>query len=521
MFALTNAGSNDLNVFFWLLVIATVVAMLGRYIRIPYALALVITGFIAGVSGLLPNVYLDPHLLFAILLPPLLFEAAINMQVKLLMQNWKAILIFALAGTLLATLASAFLAHNLLSLSLAAALVFGALISPTDPISVIAVFKEMRVGKDLSIIMEAESLFNDGVAIVLFTIMAAYAAGQNSSVLEGIRSFLVVFAGGAILGGAIGLIASRITREFNDHLLEIMLTTVAAFGSYLSAEWLHVSGVIAVAAAGLALGSYGMERGMSATTRLAVNTFWEYAAFAVNSVVFLLVGFEVTLVNIWPLIITIVGAFLIVLASRALAVYGLSPVLGLLGCQIPVRWQHVLVWGGLRGAIPMALALSLDRNFAFRNEIMVITFGVVLISLLVQGLSTKPLLKRLGLSSRRDWMSEHRRLASQILAAQEAIRELDSLERRKALSAQSYQRLRGRYLERLDWLENRIEELGRQDERLIQIQENQALRFALLSEKSSLQEAYRGGLIDDDDWRQLSLQIDEELDRLNRNLDGS
>jgi len=505
---------NSINPFFWLMVLATVVAMMGRYIKIPYALALVIVGFFAGAAGLLPQVYLDPHILFAIFLPPLLFEAAINMRLSLLAANWKPVSIYALAGTLIAAFVTAWLAYRLLGLPLGAALVFGALISPTDPISVIAIFRELRVGKNLTMIMEAESVFNDGIAIVLFTFLVSFALGQNTTLFDGASSFFIVVAGGAALGGAIGLIASRITQEFDDHLLEIMLTTIVVFGSYLSAEWLHVSGVIAVVAAGLAMGSQGMQKGMSATTRLAVNSFWEYAAFAVNSLVFLLVGFEVTLVNLWPLLPMIVAAFLIVLAGRAIAIYGLSPIVGLSGYHISIKWQHMLFWGGLRGAIPMALALSLDQTFPGRDKIILLTFGVVLVSLLLQGLTTKPLLKRLGLVAVKNWEVEHSRLASQIIAVQEAVKELDLLESRKALSHESYQRLKEQHQQRLELMEGRIEELGKQDDRLIRIQEKRAFQQALMTEKSSLREAYRNGLIDVEDWQQLSLEINDKLDAL-------
>lgn len=506
----------NFNTVFWLLVLATVVAMMSRYVKIPYALALVITGLIAGATGLFHQVSLDPHILFVIFLPPLLFDAAINMSLNVLAKNWKPVSIYAVAGTIVAAIITGLMMHYILGLPLASALVFGALIAPTDPISVIAVLKELKVGKNLSMIMEAESVFNDGVAIVLFTILVSFASGDNVTIANGLSSFITVAVGGAALGTAVGLAASRVTREFDDHLLEIMLTTIVAFGSYLLAEWLHVSGVISVVAAGLVVGSYGMQTGMSATTRLAVNSFWEYAAFAVNSIVFLLVGFEVTLVNLWPMIPLIMLAFLIVLVGRAAAIYLLGPLIKWSGYKIPPKWQHMLFWGGLRGAIPMALALSLDRSFPARNEILLLTFGVVLFSLLLQGLTTKTLIKKLGLAAKKNWQAEHSRLASQIMAVQEAIKELDDLDQRRALSMQSFQRLRKRYQQRLELLEKSIEQLGQNDDGLIQFQENQALRQALLAEKSSLKEAYASGMIDDEDWQNLSLVIDEELDSLEK-----
>jgi len=178
MFALNMASSID--TFFWLLVLATMVAMMGRFIKTPYALALVMTGLAVGATELLPQIELNPNILFAILLPPLLFEAAINMQVSLLVENWKPVSIYALFGTILAYLFTAWATHYILGLPIAAALIFGVLISPTDPISVIAIFRETRVGKNLSMIMEAESAFNDGVAIVLFTLLVSFASGHDN-----------------------------------------------------------------------------------------------------------------------------------------------------------------------------------------------------------------------------------------------------------------------------------------------------------------------------------------------------
>lgn len=510
----------DFTVFFWLLVIASVVAMIGRYIKIPYALALVMTGLLVAPAHILPRVELDPHLLFTVFLPPLLFESAINMRVSLLRLNWRPIALYAFLGTFLSTMVVGVLAAWMLDLPLAVGLVFGALISPTDPISVIAIFKQLGVGKRLSLIMEAESLFNDGIAIVLFTILADAAMGESISVFASLESFFVVVIGGAALGILIGGIASRLTREFNDHLFEIMLTTIVAFGSFLSAEALGLSGVIAVVSAGLLMGSYGMQTGMSATSRLAVSSFWEYAAFAVNSVVFLLVGFEVTVVNIYDKIPLILGAAAIVLAGRAVAIYGLSPLANKLRGDISLRWQHILFWGGLRGAIPMALVLGLTRNFPARDDLLILTFGVVLFSLMVQGISIKTLLNRLGLArASKSQESEYKRLSSEILASEAALGELEELKKRKALSPQSYESLVNEYRQRLEMLGNSIEVLRLSDRKLEHSQEKEARSLALMAEKSTLREAERWGLLEEEDLQQLIMKIDCELEDLQQNND--
>ncbi|MDD3270301.1 MAG: Na+/H+ antiporter [Syntrophomonadaceae bacterium] len=504
----------DFNTFFWMMVIASIVAGMARYIKVPYALALVITGLIVAPTHLLPQIHLEPHILFTIFLPPLLFESAINMRVALLRKNWLPISIYALGGTLLSTFVVGGLAAWLLDLPLIVGLVFGALISPTDPISVVAIFKQLGVGKRLSTIMEAESLFNDGIAIVLFTLLVDAAMGEEISLWYGIQSFILVVAGGAIIGAAIGAVASRITREFDDHLFEIMLTTIVAFGSFLSAETLHVSGVIAVVTAGLVMGSHGMQSGMSATSRLSVTSFWEYAAFAVNSIVFLLVGFEVTLVNISAGIPLILWACLVVLAGRAVAIYGLSPLINKLHGNLPVSWQHVLFWGGLRGAIPMALVLGLGQSFPERNQLVLLTFGVVLFSLLAQGLSIKTLLQRLGLGKKRSIKSEYGRLSSEILAGESVLEELAKLRNRKTLSDQVYETLAGEYSQHLDNMGKEIESLRSSEPQLLRTQEIEARILALMVEKSVLKEAERNGLLEEEDLQQLVSRIDRDLDSL-------
>lgn len=513
MTELQSSGLDFLS-FFWLLVIASGVAMLGRYIRIPYALALVITGLIIGPVHILPQVHLYPEILLTIFLPPLLFESALNLRLKLLRENWKPVFFFSFVGTVFSTLSIGLLMHWLAGLPLPAALVFGALISPTDPVSVIAILKELRVGKRLSTIMEAESLFNDGVAIVIFSLLLGYAGGQEIEPSQSIVLFFKVFAGGLALGILTGSIASRLTREFDDHLLEIMLTTIVAFGSFLLAESLHVSGVIAVVAAGLTVGSYGMPTGMSPTTRLAVSSFWEYAAFAANSIIFLLVGLEVTFVNLSVAWKEIGIGIIAILVSRSVAIYLLSVVVNWLKGEVPFKWQHVLIWGGVRGALPMALVLGLGFGFPQRSELVVITFGVVLFSLLVQGLSIKALIKQLGLSDVHPSITAYSKLASRLLAIDAALDEIIRMEKQKAITPATHDELQQAYRQNLAHVQESIEQLRRQDPQLTQYQEREARILALRAEKSALQEAERIGMLDLETLEELNTEIDQQLEEL-------
>jgi CPA1 family monovalent cation:H+ antiporter len=504
----------NVTLFFWLLLIATVVAMLVRRIRLPYAIALVVTGLAIGAPRLLPHAHLEPHTLFTVFLPPLLFEASIHLRAAALRRHWPAITIFALGGTLVSTAVIGLLAWPLLGLSLLTALVFGALISPTDPISVLAIFKRLGVGKRLSLLVEAESLFNDGVAVVLFSVLSAAAAGGTLSAGSAVQQFLVTVIGGAAVGCGIGWLASRVTHAFDDHLLEIMLTTVVAFGAYLGAEAVHVSGVIAVVAAGLVVGNYGMQSGMSPTTRLAVTSFWEYAAFAANSLVFLLLGIEVTVINLWAALGPVLIAILIVLAARAAAVYSLAPLAARWEETLPTAWRHVLVWGGLRGALSMALALGLPADFPQRGTLVVLTFGVVVFSLLVQGLTMGGLLKRLGLQEERSSAAEYQRLVGERLAGQAALAELDRLSEQGTLSRHIEEPLRAEYASRLEQVEAGAAALYGTDPQFQERQDAAARRRILLAQKAALFEAERNGLLDPDTVRTHVEELDEQIARL-------
>jgi len=291
--------------------------------------------------------------------------------------------------------------HWAIGLPILIALLFGAIISATDPISVLAIFKDLKMDKRLSVIIEGESLLNDGTAVVLFQILLAGVVAGGLSAGKGIGQFLLAVGGGAVLGFALGYAASKITQTIDDPQIEITLTTIVAYGSYLLANHLHLSGVIATASAGLMVGNFGAKRGMSAQTRTALESFWEYIAFVMNSLVFLLIGLEVhidALAHAWRPVLFAIAAVLI---GRSLSVYSLVPVANFFAEKIPLRWQHVVVWGGLRGALALALALSLNDAFPYRNQILDLTFGVVVFSILTQGLTMKPLLRLLGLADGR------------------------------------------------------------------------------------------------------------------------
>lgn len=506
-----DQSSLNVSLFFWMMLIAFVVAIVARRAKVPYPLALVVTGLLIGVPRLLPQAHLDPQLLLTAFLPPLLFEAAINLRIEPLKRDWAPIALYTFAGTILSTFVIGGLTAWGLGLPFSAALVFGALISTTDPISVIAVFGRLGANRRLRLILEAESLFNNDTAVVLFTVMMAAAARGHASSAGAIVQFIRLVAGGAAVGGIIGCVASRVHYELDDHLVEITLTTVVAFGSYLGAESLGTSGVMAVVVAGLVIGNYGMTSAMSPGTRLAVAAFWEYASFVVNPIVFLLIGIEVCYVHWSDKIGLTIGAIFAVLAGRAV-VYPLSWLINRAGWCVPRAWQHVLFWGGLRGALSMALVLGIGRQFPDRDALVAATFGVVLASLLVQGTTIGPLLRRLGLASAHAEASdEQRRLASEIAACDAALAEIDRLRATEAYPSWSIELLARRYAERRDRLFETIERHDPDHRLLSNRQAARVRRAALMAEKSALWQAERDGDLDVADWDALAARIDAEL----------
>ncbi len=400
--------SSSIEFLVWLLIAAAIIAMLAKRLRIPYTVSLVLGGLLLGVihipilSPLQPGNrpdWLTPDVILILFLPALVFEGSVKLDLRELLRNSVPLLLLANLGVLLAALVTGYFVHCLIGLPVLVALLFGSIISATDPISVLAIFNDLKVDKRLSLIMQGESLLNDGTAVVLFGILFGAVVAEKLSVPKGLGQYFLAVAGGAFLGAALGYLASRITGTVDDPQIEITLTTILAYGSYLLAYNLHLSGVIATASAGLMLGNFGAKRGMSARTRTAMQSFWEYISFVMNSLVFLLIGLEIHvrgLLQNWTSVVLAIGA---VLLGRALSVYLLVPLSNHFVEKIPIRWQHVVVWGGLRGALALALALSLNTAFPYREQILNLTFGVVIFSIVVQGLTITPLVRLLKLAN--------------------------------------------------------------------------------------------------------------------------
>ncbi len=386
--------------FIILLILTAVAAVAARRVGLSYALALLLLGLGLGAANLIPPPALSSRVILLLFLPPLLFEAAFALDLPLLWARRRGVLALAFPGTLLATVVGGALLHRALGLPWALALLFGATIAAVDPVAVLATFRQLRVDHRLAVLLEGESLFNDGVALVLFTTLVG-AVGGEFHLGRAVGAFALSVAGGAAVGLAVGWLGHWLIALVDEHLTEMAVSVAVAYGAFLAAEELHLSGVIATLAAGMALSHLGRSRGWVFTGDSAqlLDDLWAFLAFVANAALFLLMGLAVRTTGLLAHPAEVGWGIVAALAGRAAVAYGLGAALGPLGVRLPWPERHVLFWGGLRGAVALAAALSLPPDFPSRERLLALTYGVVLFTILVQGLTIGPLVRRLGFTA--------------------------------------------------------------------------------------------------------------------------
>jgi CPA1 family monovalent cation:H+ antiporter len=501
--------------------VAVAVAIAVRQLHVPYTVALVLTGLALGILKLFTPPHLTKELLFSVFLPGLLFEAAFHIEFREFWRNRFAIASLAVPGVAAAVALTTVILRPVVStlhleqdFTWQYALVFGALIAATDPIAVVAVFRSLGVPRRLSVLLDGESLLNDGTAIVLFTMSLSLVTGADATGWQLTTDFLKIVGFGGLIGAAVGLAVSQAIKQIDDAMIEITLTTIAAYGSFVTAEHFHYSGVIAVVAAGVLCGNYGARIGMTPSTRVAVETFWEYVAFALNSIVFLLIGLEVNLDALFSSWKVILVAYLVVTAGRGLVIFAVSGLLRRTREKIPWPWSLVLTWGGLRGGLPMVLVLSLAKDFPHRDLLVTMTFGVVMISILVHGMTVSPLLRLLGIVKGREHREAYEFARGKLQAAGAALEELDRMSHVHFSRNDVRARLKDEYKERIEEEQNRIGELEL-DRAAIAAQESQwARRHLLLTEKNHVIASFRQGALSQEIYEKLLADIDARLLRL-------
>jgi CPA1 family monovalent cation:H+ antiporter len=417
--------SDTVALFVALLGFAATVGILTKFVRIPYTVALVLAGLVVAVLHAAPEqVKITEELVLVLFLPPLLFQAGLHLDLGLLQRKALPVTVLAIPGVIVSMVVVGVAIQWLLPDTVTGrwglwlpALVCGAMLAPTDPISVLATFKRANAPQPLKTLVEGESLFNDGTGVVLFLILLGGLAGSHEgsiSVADGVLQFVRVTGLGVVVGLGLGLIAFWLLTRLDDHVLENAITVVLTWGSFITAEKLGASGVIAVVVAGLIMGNYGSRLAMSKRTRETIHTFWESIDFIVNSIVFLLIGIELQVIEagvvslIDPVVLLAIGAvYLATLVARGLMVY---PLALLYGRHWPSGWKHVVFWAGLKGSIPLALVLGLplDPLQPLREFLVPVVFGVVLVSLLLQGLTIPVLIKAVDVGEEEPEVPEDR-----------------------------------------------------------------------------------------------------------------
>jgi CPA1 family monovalent cation:H+ antiporter len=382
-----------------LLIAAAVVAVVARWIHLPYTLALLLLGLGLGTVSGIAAPMLNSEIILLLFLPPLLFEASFILDLRLLWSVRLGIVAFAVPGVLLAMVVGGALVHWTLGLAWSVALLFGAMIAATDPVAVLAAFRQLGVNPRLAALLEGESLLNDGVALALLVTLTHAVQGEFS--LGGATgTFLLSVLGGAAVGLALGWAGHRLIATIDEHLTEMTVSVAMAYGAFLTAETLQLSGVLATVSAAMTLGQLGRARGwiFSDGSERLLTDLWEFLAFAANAALFLLMGLTVRVAGLTKYPEAVLIGIAAALVGRAVVAYGVGVILPQLGFRLSGAERHVIFWGGLRGAVALAAVLSLPADFPQRAQLLAMTYGVVLFTLLVQGLTMSQVARRLGLT---------------------------------------------------------------------------------------------------------------------------
>jgi CPA1 family monovalent cation:H+ antiporter len=493
-----------------LLLVVVVVALIVRRLNVPYTVALVLVGLMLTLQHSI-TADLTPELILTLFVPPLVFEAALNINFDELRHNLPGILVLAVPGVILTTLIVGGLLSLTTPLALPVAMVFGALISATDPVAVVSMFRTLGVPKRLAVLIESESLLNDGTAIVVFNLALVVALTGQFNLIESLGDFIRISIGGTAIGLVLGWLVSRLIARIDDYLIETTLTTLLAFGAYLLAERFHFSGVLAVVAAGLVNGNLGSQ-GMSPTTRIVITNFWEYVAFLANSLIFLLIGLKVNLpalLGAWqPVLWAIIAVFL----ARMVVVYGLGGIMYRFTDRIPLRWLHVLNWGGLRGAIALALVLSLPIGLSTDRELMkLMAFGVVLFTLLVQSTTLSPFLRRLGLVTRPPEQVEYEKRHARLTAARSVLAHLEHRHTEGLISSHVWEQLKPQITAQMEVYAGSVREILNAEPKLEAEELDTAQREGLRAQRSALLGLQHDGVISSDVFDELAAEIDAAL----------
>lgn len=508
--------SGLISVLIILLLVATGVALVTRWLRIPYVVGLVLAGLAIPKQMLPAFVGLNPDVILNLFLPILIFEAALNTDISRLRSTIKPIALLAGPGVVLAATITAVLLRWGLGLVWITAAAAGVILTITDTVSVIAAFRTVSIPGRLATIVEGESLFNDGIALVLLSIITTLHLQGSLSLGAGVSQVFIAFVGGGVLGLGLGYLCVGLFRQLDDALSNILLTVAVSLGTFQIGQGLGVSSAIAVVIAGLVIGSLGFRR-TAASIKVTLLNFWEYAGFGVNTFIFLLVGIEV---DPAILISTIPAALFAIIAYQVGRIFSIYPLLFLvkfLDRPLPFKWQHVLILGNVKGSLSMALALSLPFTLPERMQVITLVFSTVLVSLIGQGLSLPYLVKRLRLTKPSPTRKQIEALQLDLISAKAAQEELKRLFHTGTLPKFLHEELFATYQARIVTAEQALRDLysRRMSHGVSQVKDQGYLdglyRRLYLAEKGAVNDALFKGLLAEDMAQKYVQTLNEKL----------
>jgi len=513
------------------LVGVAVLAIVARRIRVPYPILLTIGGVILALIPGLPEIHLEPELVFSLFLPPLIYPAAVYTSWRDFRANVRPILLMATVLVLITMAATAGVFHSLTGLPLAVAFVFGALISPPDAVAALSITQNLRVPRKIIVILEGESLVNDATSFISFRFAVAAAMTGSFSLGQASLQFLFVATGGVCVGLAVGWLATQVQKRLDDPPVQTMLSLLTPYIAYFSGERLHVSGILAVVIAGMYYG-WRVPQILRGRMRLQAVPVWEMVLFILNGILFMLIGLEL------PQVIHAMpagSAFLIAkLAVLVLLVIVLVRFVWMFAAtylprffsrtlrrknRIPWQQTALIAWTGMRGADSLAGALAIPfllpngEPFPGRNLILLLTFCVIFGTLVLQGLTIAPLVRRLGIED--DHATEREERLARLKANEAALAHVDETEALHRANPKTVERLRSEYLDRIQQLrsEGPPEKTVR---RLFSRDFEDLAREALETERETVIGLRNDEVISDQALRRIQRDIDLAEARLHR-----
>jgi CPA1 family monovalent cation:H+ antiporter len=488
------------------LAIGSAVASVAKRLGIPYNVALVVVGLLLVLMNVLPETPMDPSLVLLVFLPVLVFQGALSADDVSMRRAARPILLLAVPGVVLSLVATAAIAAWEIGLPFTIALLLGAILAITDTVSVLLAFRSVRVPHRLAAIMEGESLFNDGTALVLVGVTATVALGQFTGPAEIGRALLVAIVAGVLVGVLVGVMATLVLNRAPDDLSAVLALLVAVFATSLLAEEVGGSAVIAVVVAGVIIG-HEMRARLEPSRVLALIGFWDIAAFGVNVGLFLFVGMQLRsdllLQEAWAIFLAVVALHI----GRAVAVYGCVGALRLAGDGVPWRWQHVMVVGNVKGALSMAAVLALPQGIPYRDRLIAIVFGVTLVSLLTQALPFRRFLTWIKVSPpREDEAADECRAV--LIGARRAQMELDTLVGSGLISRHEHAGRWAEFQRDIIDAERTLRRLGESP------LDSVALPAVLAARKAAILDAARRGLISEQTAGSHVAALDEHILRI-------